>query len=303
MRRTTDRPRVTRPPATGRPIPATPVVTGVALPLVLVVLVVLVGGCSGGGPSSAPGPTRSPSPSSASPTPSTPPAPAPRVGSCHRLDVRGATAATDPAAAVPCRGPHTSVTVRVGRLPADADGHLLAVDSARLAGRLQRLCPPPAPAVVGGDLTARRLTLLRTVWFTPTVAQADAGADWFRCDVVAVLAPGRLAPLPASVRGLLGSPAARARFGTCGTTAPDARGFRRVACSQRHAWQAVSVVDLPRGTRFLDRAAGAAADGRCRAVASDRARGAVRFSWSFEWPQRAAWDAGQRYGWCWVPQT
>ncbi|GAB3657860.1 hypothetical protein GCM10027596_13510 [Nocardioides korecus] len=284
---------------------ARPVRAALLVPVV-VALGVLTAACSGGEPAAGPtSRTGSPSPSatSAAPTPSTPPAPAPQVGSCHRLDVRSATAATDPAAAVPCRGPHTSVTVRVGRLPADADGHLLAVDSARLADRLQRTCPPTAPAVVGGDVTARRLTVLRTVWFTPTVAQAEAGADWFRCDVVALLAPGRLAPLPASVRGLLGSPAARARFGTCGTTAPDARGFQRLACSQRHAWQAVAVVDLPGGTRFLDRAAGDAADARCRAVASDRAGGALRFSWAFEWPQRAAWDAGQRYGWCWVPQA
>ena len=271
--------------------------------LVALVAALLVAGCSSSDRAGAPAGTASPTTGATSAAPTARPAPAPRVGSCHRLGLRTATAPTDTAAAVPCSGPHTSVTVRVGRLPVDADGHLLAVDSAAVADRLQRSCPPAAPAVVGGDVTARRLSLVRTVWFTPTVAQADAGASWFRCDVVAVLAPGRLAPLPATVRGLLGSPAARARFGLCGTAAPDARGFARVGCARSHAWQAVSVVDLPAGTRFLDRAAGGAADTRCRAVASARARGATRFSWSFEWPQRDAWDAGQRYGWCWVPRT
>ena len=37
--------------------------------------------------------------------------------------------------------------------------------------------------------------MLRAVWFTPTVAQSDRGADWFRCDVIAVAGTEKLAPL------------------------------------------------------------------------------------------------------------
>ena len=28
--------------------------------------------------------------------------------------------------------------------------------------------------------------MLRTVWFTPSVEESDAGANWYRCDVVAL---------------------------------------------------------------------------------------------------------------------
>ncbi len=289
---------------------------GSAVPAAVLGGVLALTACAGGGSSTGaddPGATPSatgttgaggvPSPSattSASPAP-----PAPRVGSCHRLTFAQATSPTVPAAgpaSVACRGGHTAVTVRVGRLPALQDGHLLAVDSAAVRARVERACPPAPPALVGGDLTARRLSRLQTVWLTPTVPQADAGADWFRCDVVAVAAPDRLAPLPRTVRGVLDTAAGRDRFGTCGTAAPSARGFRRVVCAARHSWRAVDVVPLPRGTRYLDRAAGDRADQACQDVASARADGALRFSWSFEWPQRAAWDAGQRYGYCWVPE-
>ena len=47
----------------------------------------------------------------------------------------------------------------------------------------------------------------------------------------------------------------------------------------------------------------AAADSRCKAVASERANGSLKFTWSFEWPPRAQWNAGQRWGYCWVPET
>ena len=36
-------------------------------------------------------------------------------------------------------------------------------------------------------------------------------------------------------------------------------------------------------------------------VASGRSNGSLKYTWSFEWPTRDQWDAGQRYGYCWVP--
>ena len=195
------------------------------------------------------------------------------------------------------------MTVRVGRLSSLADGHLLSVDSRTTRARVAAACPASLASWAGGDETARRLSRLEVVWFTPTLEQADAGADWFRCDLVSVASSDRLQRLPGRARGLLDDAAALDTYGTCGTTAPDARGFERVACALRHTWRAVDVVALPPGARYLAADVTAQGDDRCRAVASDRAGGALELTWSFEWPTRAQWDAGQRYGWCWVPAT
>ena len=265
----------------------------------LPLLLALLTACSSSdGGSAAPTSTPTASVSSAAPAPA-----APRVGSCHSLTLREATDPVDAGAPVGCRRPHTSVTVKVGRISALADGHLLAVDSRTVRARLTQACPREVTDLVGGDQTARRLSRLEVVWFAPTLEQADAGADWFRCDVVGIRSTGRLLPLPATVAGLLDQPGAGDRYGTCGTAAPDARGFQRVVCSVAHSWRAVDTVDLPAGTAYLDKTAGTTADSSCQDVASARADGALKFSWSFEWPTRAQWDAGQRYGYCWVPEA
>jgi hypothetical protein len=268
---------------------------GATLALVLV-LAVSAAGCSSGGSDSAT------SPQSGATASSAPPAPAPpRAGQCHQLDLQQATDPVDTTEPVPCTGAHTSQTYRVGKLSALADGHLLAVDSAVVQARLAKTCPAALPAYVGGDRTTQRLSRLEAVWFGPSLAEADAGADWYRCDVVGLRKEGELISLPPRLKGALGATGALDRFGTCGTAAPDAKAFQRVVCAERHAWQAVDVVDLPASTHYLAKAAGARGDAACKDVAAQRANGALTYTWSFEWPTRAQWAAGQRYGYCWVP--
>lgn len=253
-------------------------------------------------PPSSPGSDASSFPSAAAR--SAAPAPAdPRVGSCHDLTLAEATEPVDTGPAVPCRGPHTSVTVRVGHFAPVVDGHLLAVDSRTVRAQITKACPPQPTAYLGGTLTERRLSRFQVVWFSPSLDQADAGATWYRCDVVAPSAAGRLLLLPARVQGVLGQRGALDRFGTCGTAAPDTARFARVGCSQKHSWRAVDVVALAAGARYLGRDAGTGADSACKDIAAARAEGALKYSWSFEWPTRVQWQAGQRYGYCWVPES
>lgn len=261
-----------------------------------------IAGCASGTPPRADD-SASATPTTQPPATTSPPAPAPppQVGSCHRLTFAVATSPTDDTPAVPCRTRHTAVTYAVGTLHLVAGGHLLAVDSQAVQDQLARRCPPGLAHYVGGDEETRRLSRLQAVWFGPSVEQGDAGARWFRCDVVALADRGRLAPLPAHMRGVLDRPGALDSWGTCGTAAPTARAFRRVICSHRHAWQAVATIDLPAGTRFRGRAATADADSRCQDVARSRSHGSLTYTWSFEWPTRAQWQSGQRYGYCWVP--
>ncbi len=255
-------------------------------------------GCSVGESDSAPAPSPSVSVSSA-PTPVVDPV----VGSCHSLTVREATDPVDAGEPVSCREPHTSVTTKVGQIDPVVDGHLLAVDSRTVRSRIADACPDDPGTFVGGDRTTRRLSRFEVVWFGPSLEQSDAGANWYRCDVVAVRAGKSLLTLPRKLKGALDQKGALNRFGTCGTSAPDQRGFARVVCSEKHSWRAVDVVGLPAGTRYLAKKAAAAGDAACKDVASERADGELKYTWSFEWPTRAQWVSGQRYGYCWVPQA
>jgi hypothetical protein len=271
--------------------------TRIGTTLALVLLAALAG-CSSGGADSAVKPSAGASASSA------PPAPAPpQVGTCHALSLAEATDPVDSGESVPCARPHTSQTFKVGKIAALADGHLLAVDSPTVQARLAKICPPALPAYIGGDQTTQRLSRFEAVWFGPSLEQADAGADSFRCDVVGLRKEGSLISLPRKMKGVLDASDALDRYGTCGTAAPDAKGFQRVVCAEKHAWRAVDVVDLPASTRYLAKDAAATGDSTCKDVASKRANGALKYTWSFEWPTRAQWASGQRYGYCWVPEA
>ena len=262
-------------------------------------LVAALTGCASNPPTAS-----STSSASSSPTPTpTPPAPAPKVGQCHRMGLTAATRPVDLTDAVPCSQPHTTTTFFVGRLDRVRDGHLVAVDSATVQQQLNDSCRGRLAEFLGGDSQTRRLSRFEVVWFRPPVAEADRGADWYRCDAVAVADASRLASLPTKLKGVLDAGNALDRFGTCGTTDPSAKSFERVLCSAKHSWRAVSVIDLPADVAYLDSAAGTSADESCKNTASDQSNGALKFTWSFEWPSRTAWDDGQRYGYCWLPRT
>lgn len=228
---------------------------------------------------------------------------APTTGSCHELTLREATDPVDTSRAVPCSGRHTSVTVKVGDLDPVVDGHLLAIDSRSVQAQIEDACPDSPGSFLGSDETTKRLSRFEVVWFSPSLEQADAGANWFRCDIVAVRSEGRLLLLPKRLKRVLDRDGALDRFGTCGTArAPTSRGFQRVICSEPHRSRAISVVDLPKEARYRAKDVGAEANSTCKGAAAKRAKGDLKYTWTFEWPTRAQWAAGQRYGYCWIPE-
>jgi hypothetical protein len=202
---------------------------------------------------------------------------------------------------VPCAQPHTAVTVEVGRLDTVVGGHLVAVDSERVRDQVARTCPAEVEAHLGGTLEQRRLSQLRSVWFTPTVEESDAGASWFRCDAVALAREGTLAPLGPSVEGVLDTEAGRDRYGLCATAEPGTAGSRRVICSESHAWRAVRTVTFPGADYPGVAAVRAAGEEPCRAAGRAASADSLDFQWGYEWPTATQWRKGQRYGLCWVP--
>ena len=271
-------------------------------------LLLPLAGCSGGdtsGDGSTNDAAASSSPSttpSASATPTTATAaPKPRDRACYRLDYDAAVAPTSTAKPQDCGGAHTAMTYAVGTLDTVVAGHLVAVDSAKVQQQVATECPQRLPAFLGGSPEALRLSMLRAVWFTPTVEESDAGADWYRCDVIAVAAEGRLAPLTGALRGVLARPDAAARYGMCGTAEPGTSGFDRVICSGSHSWRAIDTVTFG-GSAYPGVAkARDAGQGPCEDAARARASDALNFKWSYEWPTAAQWRGGQTYGLCWIP--
>jgi hypothetical protein len=240
--------------------------------------------------------------SSTSPTadaqPATP-ARKPESDRCYRLAYDDAVAPTTRRRPVPCSGEFTARTFHVGELDTLVDGHLVAVDSDRVRDQLAETCPERLASYIGGDEQARRLSMLSTVWFSPTVAQSDRGQSWFRCDVIAVESEGRLATLRGSLKGALDREDGLATYGICGTAEPGTDGFDRVICAAKHSWQAVDTVDVP-GRAYPGKAPAAVEDG-CKEAARGRADDALSFDWGFELPTRAQWESGRHYALCWAP--
>lgn len=245
-------------------------------------------------------PPQAPQPSPSRTIAAAPPA-APADRDCYRLTYDEALAPSSGAAAVDCAKGHTSQTFLVGDLPTASDGHLLAVDSETVRTRVSQTCRSALPDFLGVNLDQLHLTVLRAVWFTPTNDQVADGANWFRCDVVAVSADSTLATLTGGLSGDLADATVRAGYGICGTASPDSEDFRRVICSADHSWRALELVQLPKGDYPGEGAVRAAGRDQCEQAAQDVADNALDFQWGYEWPSAEQWATGQTWGLCWAP--
>ena len=228
-----------------------------------------------------------------------PPAP-PEVGACYDLPFEAAVAPTTELPPVACRQPHTTETVAVGTIDAVVDGHLLAVDSEHVQAQVASTCPQRLIRYLGGTPRNLRLSMIRPVWFTPTVEQSDEGADWFRCDAVVLAGAEELSEVRGSLRGVLRR-APRAQYAMCGTAAPDAKDFERVPCSEEHSWRAIDVVAFD-GNRYPgEKKVRAAGRAQCEDAGAEVAEDPLDFRWGYEWPTEEQWQMGQRFGRCWAP--
>ncbi|HWU23690.1 MAG TPA: septum formation family protein [Nocardioides sp.] len=233
------------------------------------------------------------------PTAAAPP-PAPATHGCYQLTMTQAVAPTSHATATSCTAAHTTETYYVGQLDTYVAGHLLAVDSDRVSAQVSSTCRRRLGGFLGGTTAQTRLSMIRAVWFTPTVAQSGQGANWFRCDAVAVADADSLSTLRSSLRGALRAPRRRAALAMCGTAAPGTDGFHRVQCSATHNWRAIATVPI-RGRHYPGvKAAKAAGKTRCLDAAAAAASNPLSFKSSYEWPTREDWSLDQHYGICWT---
>ena len=255
-----------------------------------------VTGCSGSEPDADPTPT---APTTTATTPGPPPTaqpqPRPKSGACYDLTYDEALSPTSHQDPVACASDHSSLTYFVATLPEVQSGHLLAVDSDRVQSAVATTCRARFASYVGGTTLERRLSLLRPVWFTPSLREADRGANWFRCDLVALSGESSLAALTDDPKG---KPQA---YALCGTAQPGTKDFSRVLCRDAHSWRAVSTVDLSGKSYPGEQAARDKAAGPCKQQGANSADDPLNYQWGSEVPTRDQWEAGTTWATCWIP--
>jgi hypothetical protein len=201
---------------------------------------------------------------------------------------------------VPCHSRHTARTIFVGGL------HSAATSATGGEPRPSTSCPQRLARFLGGTAKERNLTRFQVVWFTPSQAEAAAGAAWFRCDLVAFSRGDRLLPLPTkgTLAQVLADPAALDTYGLCGTAAPGARGFARVVCGKPHSWRAIDTIQLAGGRTYPGTAkVRRAGESDCKSRAREKAADSLKFTYGWEWPTSEQWRTGQHFGYCWAPSS
>jgi hypothetical protein len=237
----------------------------------------------------------SPTPTPTETIPPKPPRP-PRAHTCYRLALGDALAPTRSSRAVPCTGFHTAVTFFVGQYDKS-----LPVDGPQVHHLESTACPRRFAAFVGGTPEYRRLSMLRTVWFTPTVQQAAIGAHWFECVAIALRDDKNLAVLAGPVEGVLDRTDGRAHYGLCANAQPGTDGFEQRICAIPHSWIAVRTVPFQPGRYPGVDQVRTAGQEPCKNAGADASADPLHYRWSYQWPTQEQWREGKTYGVCWVP--
>ncbi|GAA1154309.1 septum formation family protein [Nocardioides aquiterrae] len=223
----------------------------------------------------------------------------PELGACRVLtpdDVAQPSNTTDP---VDCSEAHTAETYAVGELPASFDhaDH----DDEELGAWAYTTCSDAFQKFLGADESLVMRTIVSWAWFRPTEPAWDAGARWYRCDVVGGGEQSKeYVDLPDTAKGLLlGRP--KDRWMVC-ADGPTVAGSVKVPCTEPHQWRAVTTISL--GDAQDDYPGDRLVEVKTRDFCSDSV-GAwlsypVDYDFGYTWFHQAEWDAGNRRSVCWA---
>jgi hypothetical protein len=223
----------------------------------------------------------------------------PELGACRMLtpeDVEHPSNTTDP---VDCASPHTAETYAVGELPASFDD--ADYDDGDLGAWAYATCSDAFRKFLGADDSLVMRTIVSWAWFRPTEGAWDAGARWYRCDVVGGGEQSKeYVELPTTAKGLLlGRP--QDRWLVC-ADGPTVAGSVKVPCNEPHQWRAVTTISL--GDSDDEYPGDRVVEVKTRDFCSDSV-GAwlsypVDYDFGYTWFHEAEWDAGNRRSVCWA---
>ncbi len=206
---------------------------------------------------------------------------------------------------VPCGRSHTSYTFAVQKLPPDVNVPGASIGNKSIQSAASAGCEAAFSRFIGGDPTRRALSRLSVTYFLPPQKYYDRGADWVRCDVVALQSADALAPLPQPLQGFLDDSRALQDYGVCSAGQPGATTSALVICGQPHTFRALTALRLGTTTsRYPGKAvAGTAGQKRCSTYIANALGTNSGYTYAWTYPTESDWASGQRFGFCWNKTT
>jgi hypothetical protein len=223
----------------------------------------------------------------------------PEAGQCRILtpaDVAEPDNDTEP---VPCTAAHTAETYLVGAFEGKAAR--AGYDDPVLGAQVFRSCDRRYRRFTGADESLALRSVLSWAWFRPSEAAWEAGARWYRCDVVGGgEASAAMVGLPRTTEGiLLGRPGDRWMACVDGETVT---GAPRVPCTEEHTWRAVSAVvvgeeeDEYPGDRLVE----VLTRDYCSDWVGAWMSYPIDYEFAYTWFHEGEWQAGNRRSVCWA---
>ncbi len=224
----------------------------------------------------------------------------PELGVCRALKPDDLGRSTNDTKPVSCARQHTAETFLVSTFPGEeATGE---PDDEKLGAFAYDVCQKGFMQFLGGDESLAMRSTLTWAWFRPSEKGWDAGARWFRCDVIGGGQQSkRFVNLPETAEGiLLGRP--DDRWLVC-ADGPTVRGSVKIPCSEPHDWRAISTIQLGKpgdpypGDRVVEV--------KTRDFCSDQVGAWLNYpvedyDFGFTWFHEGEWKAGNRRSICWA---
>jgi len=227
---------------------------------------------------------------------------APDVGVCRVLTAAEVAQSSNATATVPCSDKHTAETFAAGPLPTRFA--TTSYDDPGLAAWAYRTCSDRFITFTGADVSLAMRTILSWAWFRPSRQAWDAGARWYRCDVIGGGDQTRAyVDLPTQAKGLLlGRPADSWMVCAQGATVS---GSVKVPCTAPHDWRAVTtiVVGEPGDAYPGDRVVQSRTRDFCSKSVGAFLDYPVDYDFGYSWFHEPEWQAGNRRSVCWARMT
>jgi hypothetical protein len=227
--------------------------------------------------------------------------PAPEVGQCRALSYAEISLFSNDGKPVPCAKEHTAFTFHVAALPGDVAFEGVEIKNDAVQDAAAAACQDSYAGFIGGSTATRALARLTVTYFVPDQQSFDAGAQWVRCDVVALQSASALAPLPDQLEGYLDGDKALDDYGVCSRGNPSESGSGLVMCSQEHTYRAVAALRLGEADASYPGEKEVLDDGKqqCEELLKEQLGVGGGFTYAWTYPSSQDWAGGQRFGYCW----
>ena len=223
----------------------------------------------------------------------------PEKGACRVLEPSDVSKSSDDSPTVPCDQPHTAETYVVAELGAElAEAEY---DDPQLASEAYRRCSRDFSRFTGADESLALRTVLSWAWFRPTEEAWEAGARWFRCDVVGGSdTSATLVNLPRTAKGvLLGIPPDRWMACVAGD---KVAGAAQLPCTEPHQWRAATtiVVGDEKDEFPGDRLVEVLSRDYCSESVGAWMNYPLDYEFAYTYFGETEWEAGNRRSICWA---